>query len=381
MVRAGVGRLIVVDIATKIIPSNAAIWVIFPGLGRRFLDIFLGNDAVFLDTPGIRLSSAVIKNVARLRQHTRMSGAVADYVRKGGTPPSRNPTTYSDDKLEDGHDRVLASNVRKLFGKVKKGDLVIVPGKQFAPVYFGEVVTDFDPEDSLAIARYPNEEIPVRKVKWLNDGVPRHQIPLDLQMYLSKPPAIAQVARSAVSDRFFNLAYPSFVLAEKSAVIMDGPQYDGKHPLATYEANVLVSYFISAFSAIEREELTTFAKLDVFAAIDQFFDESLVQSFSQNFNSPGKFALAALSAAMAVFVSGGIAISLKGTNAESLKSGIEVTNSVSPHDAHIAKDAGVKLGYLYKSLHKDDIDKLNGLAKRARKNIGLRTPVKVERKP
>jgi hypothetical protein len=196
-------------------------------------------------------------------------------------------------------------------------------------------------------------------------------------MYLSKPPAIARVGRSQQTDEFFKFAYPSFVLAEKSAVMIDGPKYDGKDPLATLEANYLVSYFISAFSAIEHDQLAQFADLDVREAISKFYDKSLVLSFSQNFNSPGKFGLVALSAALATFVSAGIALSLKNLNLSDLQGGIEVTNSISPDDAHIAKDSGIKLDFLFNSLHKKQIDEVNGLAKEAEKHIGLTTPVKV----
>jgi hypothetical protein len=153
-------------------------------------------------------------------------------------------------------------------------------------------------------------------------------------VYLSKPPAIAQVLRSNDTEEFFNLAYPAYVLADRSAVIMDGPKYDGKDPLATIEANYLVSYFIAAFGAIEKDKLPEFAKLNVQGAIAKFYDRSLVQSFSQNFNSPGKYGLIALSAILGAFVSVGISVSLKGYSENELRQGIEVTNSMSPADAH-----------------------------------------------
>lgn len=45
-----------IDIATKIVAPDTAIWVVFPGRARRLLNIFLGNDAIFLETPGIKLT-------------------------------------------------------------------------------------------------------------------------------------------------------------------------------------------------------------------------------------------------------------------------------------------------------------------------------------
>jgi hypothetical protein len=371
--------MILVDIATKIIKPDSAMWVVFPGKSRRFLKAFQSQSIVFLETPGLRLPPAQAKDWAAVRQNTRMTLAIIDYLR-GNTKrvPSRRPSSYSEEPFKHGRDRVFASSIRKMFGKIQPGDLIVVPGHMYEPVYFGEVTSEYKLADRVTIDRYPNEEIPCRRVRWLNSGVPRNQIPPDLQIYLSKPPAIAAVPRTSYTEQFYNLAYPAFVLAEKSAVIIEGPQYDGKNPLATHEANVLISYFISAFSAMERERIGEFAKLDVESAIQKFYDEELVQSFSQNFNSPGRFGLIALSAAMATFVSAAVAISLKGYGSGDFTNGITVTNSVSPDDAAHAAVAGVKLDYLFKSLHKKEIEKIDHLAKQAKKKIGLKTPVQVE---
>jgi hypothetical protein len=370
--------MISVDIATKIIEPDSSIWVVFPGRSRRFLKIFQSHSIVFLETPGLRLPPASAMDWAAVRQNTRMTLAIMDFLR-GSTKkvPSRRPGSYSEEPFKHGSDRVFASSIRKMFGKIQPGDLVVVPGRMFEPVYFGEVISEYKLADRITIDRYPNEEIPFRRVRWLN-SVARSQIPSELQIYLSKPPAVAAVPRLDLTEQFYNLAYPAFVLAEKSAVIIEGPQYDGKNPLATHEANVLISYFISAFSAIEHEKIDEFAKLDVERAIQKFYDEALVQSFSQNFNSPGRFGLIALSAAMATFVSAAVAISLKGYGSADFANGISVTNSVSPDDAAHAAEAGVKLDYLFRSLNKTEIDKIDSLAKKAKKKIGLKTPVQVE---
>jgi hypothetical protein len=372
--------MIKVDIATKIVAPETSIWVVFPGRARRNLKIFLGNDAIFLETPGINLTPQIAGNVAAIRQRVRMSSAIGEYLRGTGPTevPSRILADYSDGPLDSGSQTVLAANVRKMFGKMKKGDLVIVPDHLFLPVHFAEVTSDFLAKDVLTIDRYPNEEVPVRRVRWLNSGVPRNLIPPDLQQtFLSKPPAISYVGRSFQTDEFFRLAYPAFILAEKSAILIDGPRYSGHNPLATHEANHLVAYYIAAFAAIEQDRLPEFSRLDVQQAIAKFFDEDLVQSFTQNYNSPGQSALSARSAILGAFVSVGIAVALTGLAASHWKDGVEVTNSVSPSDEH-TKDSAIKLDFLFKSLSKDKIDELKELAKKSKKNIGLRTPVKVE---
>jgi hypothetical protein len=366
------------DIATKIIAPDVSIWVVFPGRARRYVNEFLKGGMVFLEAPALNLTPAMAEDYPTIRQHVRMSLAIAHYIRSDATKvPSRNPKFYSDKPFKDRGDAVLASNVRRMFAKMQIGDLVVVPGRSYQLVYFAEVISNFSAADTVSIAAYGDEKLPYRRIRWLNSGVPRHLIPAYLQGYLSKPPAIAKVPRSNETEEYFRLAYPAYVLADRSAVMMNGPKYDGKDPLATIEANYLVSYFISAFAAIEKDRLEDFAKLDVKTAINEFYDRSLVQSFSQNFNSPGKYGLIALSAILGAFVSVGISVSLKGYSETELHQGIDVTNSVSPADGHL-KDTGIKLDYLFKSLHQQQIQELNALAKKSQDQIGLTTPVQVE---
>lgn len=372
--------MIRVDIATKIVAPSTSIWIVFPGRARRLLNLFLGHDVIFLEAPGVGLTPEIANNVAALRQRTRLSAAIAASYRlvDPTPPPSRNLADYKDGPLEDGGQNVLASNLKKMFGRMKKGDLVVVPDRLFAPIHFGEVISDFAAADTISIATFGNELLPVRKVRWLNNGVSRNLIPMDLQQrYLSKPPAISFAARGAQADEFFKFAYPSYILAEKSAVIMDCPRYDERNPRATHEANDLVAYFIAAFSAYEQDRLQEFGSLSMIAAIEQFYDRELVQSFTQNYNSPGKAGLTLRSAILGVFVSSGIAVTLAALAAPEWKAGVEVTNSISPQDDH-AKDAGIALDYLFKALGENEISELNKAADAAKKNVGLSTPVEVK---
>lgn len=366
------------DIATKIVSPDTNIWVVFPGRGRRYLETFLANEAVFLETPALDITPAAVNEVKRIRQHVRMSLAFQDFHKKGGKAPSRRVATYPDDVFDEARFTVLAANVRKLFGRVKVGDLIVVPGKLFAPVFFGEVIEEFDPQKSIEVGGFAGEKIQYRAVKWVSNYVPRNLIPADLQIYLSKPPAIAKVPRLPNTDEFFRFAYKSYVLAEKSAVIIDGPRYTGKNPLDTIEANYLVSYFIAAFNAIESDKLLEFSKLDVSDAITRFYSPELVVSYTQNFNSPGRFGLIAASSVLAIFVGLGATMAISKLPATAFQNGISVKNSLAPGDDGVARDAGVKLDYLLKSLGKDQIEDLQKLGDQSRQKIDLQTPVKMK---
>jgi len=367
------------DIATKIVSPDTNIWVIFPGRGRRYLETFLANDAVFLETPALNITAAAVNDVKRIRQHVRMSLAFQEFHKKGGKAPSRRAAAYPDGVFDEARFTVLAANVRKLFGRVKIGDLIIVPAKLFAPVSFGEVVGEFDPQESIEIGGFGGERVQYRAVKWVSNYVPRNLIPAHLQIYLSKPPAIAKVPRLPDTDEFFRFAYKSYVLAEKSAVIIDGPRYTGKNPLDTIEANYLVSYFIAAFNAIESDKLSEFSKLQISDAISQFYSAELVVSYTQNFNSPGRFGLVAASSVLAIFVGLGATLAISKLPATAFQNGISVKNSFAPGDDGIAHDAGVKLDYLLKSLGKDQIEDLQKLGDQSRKKIDLKTPVKIQK--
>ena len=45
-----------IDLRTRVIPSNARIWALYPGLGKRYLGVFLERSVVFLDLPALSLS-------------------------------------------------------------------------------------------------------------------------------------------------------------------------------------------------------------------------------------------------------------------------------------------------------------------------------------
>jgi hypothetical protein len=83
------------DIDTKVTRPDQTIWAVFPGLARRFFDLFQNNDLVFLDTPDLHLNTEAIANDYLLKQHVAMSLAWKNYHLGGSEKiPSRNPGDY-----------------------------------------------------------------------------------------------------------------------------------------------------------------------------------------------------------------------------------------------------------------------------------------------
>src|SRR5581483_5631096 len=104
------------DLATKYIPTDQKVWAIHAGKHKKFYSIFLEGNMVFLEYPGLNISIDALEDATRIKQHIKMSNALSEYLRKGGTSaPSRNPSTYV---IEDADDKALKAdmgNVRNLY--------------------------------------------------------------------------------------------------------------------------------------------------------------------------------------------------------------------------------------------------------------------------
>jgi hypothetical protein len=234
-----------------------------------------------------------------------MSNRYAEYLTGGfgGSPPPLDPSRFDNSNFKEGTNRVKTANIRKMFGLMHVGDLVVVPGTIFDPILFGEITSGFDYRERRTInARQSAREVHFREVEWNRVDVLRGELPRSLQMYLSKPPAIANVPRDKNTEEFFHYAYESYIYNDHSFELFRAPDYSGKDPRETEDANRLICYFIAAYAAIEEEKLESFLKLDFDQALDKFYNEDLVLSYSQVFRSPGQIGLMAAGVLLGGFV-------------------------------------------------------------------------------
>jgi hypothetical protein len=142
---------VTLDLATKIVEPTQNIWAIFPGLARRFFNEFQTQNVVFLDMPAIDLTLQALTDDSVLRQRVAMSRAWRAYLRGSESKiPSRMPSAY--EILRDPSTGAAVGNVRSLFSRDKRGDLVLV-GKYdiYEPVLIGEIQSDFQPLDTIKI--------------------------------------------------------------------------------------------------------------------------------------------------------------------------------------------------------------------------------------
>ncbi|BGE86910.1 MULTISPECIES: hypothetical protein [Methylosinus] len=298
--------MIVLDLNTAIIPQNQQIWSMFPGLNRIFLPTFIERGCVFLDTPAISLSYDALYDDRLLKQHIVMSQKWSDYLR-GHTKraPSRNPLYFS---IEDGRSiSSAAGNIKTLFLKVKPMDLILVGQKTiYDPILIGEVVGQFNPEESIAIPRCEGELGPLRRVRWLETATERRFMPQALSKLLSNRKAVINIDKSSFGQDVFKYAYGDYVFGENARYIFSGPKYRNIATQAVPGIE-LITYFAAAFNACEIGELEKFAAMSIDAAINSYFEQDILYSFEIDFSSPGEYILHARRAALPLLVAALIA--------------------------------------------------------------------------
>lgn len=320
--------------------------------------------------------------MGRIRQHVRMSNRFAEYLTGAfeGAPPSLDVAQYDSSNFKEGANRVKTANIRKMFGQMKVGDLVIVPGTIFDPILFGEISSAFDFRSRRVInARQSAREVQFREVEWYRTDVMRADLPRDLQIYLSKPPAIAYVARDRTTENFFHFAYESYIYHNSSFELLRAPKYSGKDPRETEDANRLVCYFIAAYAAMEKNQLEHFVALDFDQAIEDFYDKDFILSYSQVFRSPGQIGLLAAGVLLGAFVSVCTAIAVNTNAAVSTKTEIHIENKGDdPTLGGQINNLEARVNYLISSMGEKQLSAALKKGHRARKNLGLRSKVRIK---
>jgi hypothetical protein len=372
------------DLATKIIPKDQVIWAVFPGKSRRFLDQFVEQDAIFLDSPGIELRPQVLLDDDLLRKHLAMSEAIAEYRLGSSTSlPSRDATTYP---VKRGASfNAAVGNVRNMFAKMKPGDLVIMGGKSiYQPVFAGEIVTPFDAASVLQTAAYPGEKIPYRSVRWLPVRTDRRFLSERLSHLLSNRKAVITVDRTEVADEIFKLAYGDYVFGENSRYIFPGPRYNNI-ATSTVPGIELISYLMAAVNARTVGELGAFSEMEIRSAISNYFEQDVLYSFEIDFASPGEYIVHARKAALALVV----AVLVSATSGDISYAEAQTAKIVNSGDhANSPATAAcnpIKIEEEYReimdSLGASRFNSLCSINQDAQQGVGLHVPIKVKRTP
>lgn len=318
----------------RLLREDVAVWLIYAGHNRRFLDDFTHNNRVFLNIPGFNATAQVFADDALMRRHLAMSEAVGSYV-SGHSPnnPSRNPANY----LQNPHQsntpeaRGFAAeigNITRLFKQAKIGDVIMSPGRgQLDPFLIGEISNNWSKNDDLAVPQLGNELVPTRRVRWINAVATRRDFAPRTSRRLVNRHAITLIDTRFYEDIFDNI-YPSYSWGQRSKLDLFGNGYAGKDPLQPYDAAKLLKWVMAAVFAYEAGNIVPFQQLSVDAAIAAYYDENQVAELAQNFNSPGKFTLIAKTGLAAILVAGGLMMATGDPNAAFAPQKVQVENQI-----------------------------------------------------
>jgi hypothetical protein len=373
------------DIATKIVPESQNIWAMFPGLGRKFLRTFLAEGVIFLDAPALKLTPHVLANDELLRQHVAMSQAWSRYL-LGVTEsvPSRRAAEYSPPKKPSFSAAV--GNVRNVFVRMRPGDLVLVGGYNFyEPVHIGEIAEPFDPGVTVHVERYGREDIPARRVRWIDVRYERRFLSQRLSMLLSNRKTVVSVSKQEFGDEVYRIAYGDYVSGADSRYIFKGPKYNNI-AISTVPGIDLISYFCAAYHACDIGEIQQFSQLDIKDAINNYFEQEVLYSFEIDFRSPGSYILHARNAALPLLVALLVAATSGDVPFDDARSA-EITNSATATPSTAAGQGdllpdqcpvGIKEKYksIMESIHADRYNEICQLNKDAQNGVGLKVDIK-----
>ena len=273
------------DVATKVITASQNIWAMFPGKGKKFLDDFLANNAVFLDFPAIELTPRVLSDDKLLRQHVAMSLKWRSYL-SGATDkvPSRKPASFTPVRSRSFYAAV--ASVHTVYERMQPGDLILFAGRDiYEPIHIGEIKEPFDAKHSVQIKAYDREDIPSRKIRWINVRVERRFLSERLSALLSNDHAVIRLPKEEFGDEVYRIAYGDYVFGTSSRYLFRGPSYKNI-AVSTVAGIDLISYFCAAFNAVEIGEIDAFSKLEIREAINSYFESDDLYSFEIDFKSP-----------------------------------------------------------------------------------------------
>jgi hypothetical protein len=165
---------------------------------------------------------------------------------------------------------------------MQPGDLVLVGGYSiYEPVLIGEIKEPFDPKQKARVRvgdRYGREEIPARRVNWIQTKHERRFLTRGLSQLLSNRKAVVAIDKGEYADEVYRIAYGDYVFGTNSRYIFEGPRYNNIAVSAVPGIN-LITYFAAAFNACELGEIEQFASMEIEKAMDNYFEQDVLYSF------------------------------------------------------------------------------------------------------
>lgn len=370
----------------RIVRDDVSIWLVYAGRGRRYFNQFREKGVVFLNLPGFAANERVFESDELIRRHLNMSDEIYRWLRGArNDPPSRRGSNYNPYPYKSGTSEAKAfnaevGNIQRMFVQAKVGDIVLSPPVgHYDPFLVGEIRRGWTEEDNVEVPFLEGELVPARKVKWLNVALARRDFTPRVSRRLQNPLATSQLD-SDLYEEILNLVYPSYVWGNQSKLDVFGDNYKGTDPLQIYDSARLVKYVSASVFAYMSNELDKFQSMDIEDAILEYYDEKLVLEFGQNFNSPGKFSIAAALGAFSILASAGLIVATADPSESFSKVQTEATDTIKNAMAGSGKAEKEKLldGYVNSMEATNWKEVQRKLGKPANKNLPLNLSNKVE---
>jgi hypothetical protein len=203
----------VVDLRARNVSDDTGIFVVRPGSNYRFYELFVENNFVGPDLPGLELPRFDdLEELKDLVAYVARSAAIRRYHlsgRREEMAPLRDIDAYRNRKFGRSTAQ-LARVARAYFKTMKRGDLVIVPPGSFrGAAEIGELSSGPAATERMGIDRYGTDLLLGRRVKWLA-SMPKSELPAPTLDALQKPSPLFSLQRefrAAIFRRAFGTYY------------------------------------------------------------------------------------------------------------------------------------------------------------------------------
>lgn len=363
------------DLNTVVIPRDRKIWVVHPGKNKKFFADFKDRSRIFLEYPDLNVTQSLLDDDDALRRRIRYSLELMRYdglTRGDGTP------ILLGDFVGDAQSNVAVylRTVKHLFQNMTEGDLVVVPGwGAYANVLFGEVMgsVNFDQKDRI----YPHAyaDIQYRNVKWLSTERTKAELG-GLVKYVNKPPAIAEVARNPYNDEFFDFAYDSYIMEDKSWSTITAPKYRSNDPSAISDSVKIVEFAVATFWAIEKG--LSLSGLSFDEVIEKYYSTDGIEHFGLSYASPGRLDFKARNTRLSIYVASVVAMACAGalSGCKAAATPINVENSETP-SPQLNADLKNQIDVLVTQIDAPTAQQLEKKGAHAVRTTGINTPIAV----
>lgn len=203
--------MVVLDIRAKKVDEDAQIYVARPGGNYRFFELFVENNFVGPDLPGLDLPAFEDIEEVSLAAHVARAAAIRRWHlagRREDLAPERAIDEYLNQKSSRSVSQ-LTRVARAYFSRMKEGDLIIVPPGSFrAHAHIGELSAPPNVVYDLSTDRYGRDQLQGRRVNWLA-SFPKSDLPASTLDALQKPSPLIALPRDYM-PKIFRRAYGTY---------------------------------------------------------------------------------------------------------------------------------------------------------------------------